>query len=49
MMPIPKLLSLNTTLPPELPAGEYRFRVALYLMDQEELRDQVSDGFVIDS
>jgi hypothetical protein len=39
----------TTTLPQALPAGEYRFRIALYLMNQEELRDQVSNGFVIDS
>jgi hypothetical protein len=36
-----------TTLSSELEAGEYRFRIALYLMDQDELRDQVSDGFVV--
>lgn len=38
----------DLTLPPYLEAGEYRFRVALQLMDQEKSRDQVSGPFQIE-
>jgi hypothetical protein len=36
-----------TSLPEGLPAGEYRFRIALHLMDAEEHRDQVSQSFQV--
>lgn len=37
-----------TELPANLPSGEYRFRVALNLMDEGEFRDQVSQPFTLD-
>lgn len=36
-----------TELPENLSAGEYRFRVALHLMDEGEFRDQVSQPFTL--
>ncbi len=38
----------EASLPATLSPGEYRFRVALHLMDQGEFRDQVSDPFHIE-
>ncbi len=38
----------GTTLPEDLAPGEYRFRVALFFMTQEEHRDQVSGSFQIE-
>jgi hypothetical protein len=36
-----------TELPANLPAGEYRFRVALHLMDEGAFQDQVSQSFTL--
>lgn len=37
-----------TSLPGNLGSGEYRFRIALYLVGQNEARDQVSDPFQVE-
>ena len=38
----------DTSLPEALPAGEYRFRVALHLMERGEHRDQVTASFAVE-
>lgn len=38
----------ETALPSDLAPGEYRFRIALWLMGREEPRDQVSGSFHVD-
>lgn len=38
----------ETSLPNPLPPAEYRFRVALHLMESGEFRDQVTPGFLVE-